>query len=372
MVRRLAHTLIALAIVLLLVAGVLVRASSNHLFAGLPDLALLIGLLGGGVAVVGENLTPATSAIPPSQPSPRNSVQPEVARRRKQTRRLRPSSNSGRGRGWGQKLLPLRRLSIISVVWLIGMAGALIGMFDADLRVLIAFPVTTLALLYWLMTRFASVQRIWLTLSLQVTVGLVAVAGGCLYLAGESALGALAIPLCLLIVAAHSYHAFSNQNGSRTLAAHWAALTVLLWIGVGLLGGIATFPEIYPTVRDTLIPDVIRDWLRAATLAIILGMGNQVTADMRGENRRITGLSAYWLIAFGVIVGGILRLCAGTAQAYLVSLYGLEPLAVHDNQLAPLLIIAGTFDLAALLGMAIYAVQFWVRRPRISDSGEPK
>lgn len=204
---------------------------------------------------------------------------------------------------------------------------ALVALTAPRFQVNIALPLLSLPLMYWLMTRFSRIDAVWARLSMRVTTLLIALAGIGWY-SGATWLALYVSPVCVLITAAHAYRAFSDQNGSRTLAAHWLALMLLLWIGASLIGGADAALRGY--------------WLTFAALALVLGMGSQITADWRGENRRITGLSAYWLVAFGVIFS---RLTPDPA------LWGLLP----------------------PLGVLVYAAQFVIRRPPglLSSGSEP-
>lgn len=243
-----------------------------------------------------------------------------------------------------------------------------IGLLDARIQTLVGLPLLTLPLVYWLMTRFANLPEVWLTSSFRVTTVLMGLFSFGLLMGNSFTLLA---PLCMFIIAAHLYHAFANQNGSRTLAAHWVALALILWIGVGLFGET-------PLVTDMRFSNgtgTQTNWLCYATLSVILGMGSQITADLRGENRRITGLSAFWLVAFGVILVGVSSLELHQVRRFLTSadenwMYNPVIIDVWDSFLMENLI----WVFAIPFGLIIYLVQFVIRRPPglLSSDSEPR
>ncbi len=314
MVRRLAYFLIAFCIVLAIPFSIV----------ELPDWLLLIGLFGGRLYILS----------------------------------IDPLLQNDRRMFWASVIL-----------W--GVVHVIVSVVDAPARAFIGLPLLSLPLIYWLMSRFSNITEQWMNLSFRVTTILMGIAGWFLTHLGESELGAFAIPICILIVASHTYRAFSDRNDNRTLTAHWVALAILLWIGAGLLAAMVLFMSAGYWVRDTLILTVLKEWMRYATLAVILAMGNQITADIRGENRRVTGLSAYWLFAFGVIIGRLVMVYAGILQ--LSPLHQFEPSPAAINEWFRLIWLAGFWNIAILLGLIIYAVQIFIRRPPglLSLNSEP-
>lgn len=228
-----------------------------------------------------------------------------------------------------------------------------------------ALPLLSLLLMYEFMPRFSVVPEVWMKTSLRVTVGLLVFAAWMISMVITAPFAAVIAPVCLLIIAAHLYHAFSNGNGSRTLIVPWLALAVIMWIGVGVFSGVFIIDALLLAAEERSAPffyPLMANWMHLAALAVILGVGNQMVADLRGENRRITGLSAYWLVTFGMLVGGLVQLGAGLVQAYLIDAgIDAEQAAVL---VSPVITLANGWRLAIPLGLIIYLVQFFIRRPK--------
>jgi len=234
-------------------------------------------------------------------------------------------------------------------------------------------PLLSLLLMYEFMPRFSVVTEAWMKISLRVTVGLLVITAWMIAMVITAPFAAVIAPVCLLIIAAHHYHAFSNGNGSRTLIVHWLILTVILWIGVGVFSGVFIIDALLLAAEERSAPffyPLMADWMRYAALAVVLGVGNQLVARLRGENRRITGLSAYWLVTFGVIVGGLVALGAGVVQAYLIYA-GIEA-GQAAVLVSPVTTLANGWHLGIPLGLMIYLVQFVIRRPKFQPQPSPR
>lgn len=226
-------------------------------------------------------------------------------------------------------------------------------------------PLFSLLLMYEFMPRFSVVPDVWMKSSLRVTVGLLVITAWMISMVITAPFAAVIAPVCLLIIAAHLYHALSNGNGSRTLIVPWLTLAVIVWIGVGVFSGVFIIDALLLAAEERSAPffyPLLANWMRWAALAVILGVGNQVVADLRGENRRITGWSAYWLVTFGVIVGGLVQLGAGLVQAYLIYA-GIEA-GQAAVLVSPLITLARLWQFAIPLGLIIYLVQLFIRRPK--------
>jgi nitric oxide reductase subunit B len=225
------------------------------------------------------------------------------------------------------------------------------------------------ALVFWLMHRFSSITPVWADMSLYTVAGLLALAGALVTLTTLSpdspllgGASAIVIALLYLIFASHSYRALSDRNATNTLAAHWTALGVLLLLLGGVLGGLQAPVRLW--TAGTRLSDLQPTLALLAVVAIILGVVNQAAAEMRGDNRRVTGLAPFWLVAFGVIGGGLALAGAGLVQVYLERILSIGYL---DTQalLEPLHALwVGGQGLFAL-GVGWYTLVFWLRRPRL-------
>lgn len=255
-------------------------------------------------------------------------------------------------------------------------------LLDRALRVLaasvnlhVAWTLAALALGFWLILRFSSAPQQWAELGVYSVGGLLALAGFMLSLPALYPLGAAAwlggiavffVPVAYLIFAAHSYRGFADRNGTNTLAAHWYALAVLLFLGAaGFLGALQSAPGISQWTLGTRLTDLQTTLTSFAVVAVLLGMINQACAEIRGKNERITGLVPFWLVTFGLGGGGIALLLAGVLQVFLerVLTVGYLETQVYMIPLYVLWII-GTLLLA--LGLLAYALGFWARRPQVS------
>lgn len=289
-------------------------------------------------------------------------------------------------------LLGARHLPVVQV-WgagaLLSAGCALIGLLPAGdyladralralatgLNLYIAFPLMAAALGFWLMHRFSNVTPGWAQMGVYTIGGLVTLAGTLLSLTPLHTLGApewtralgglalLIVPLCYLIHASHSYRALADRNATYTFAAHWYALALLLYLlGVGLLGGVQAVPAVSAYTLGTRLSDLQTTLALLAPLALALGVINQGTAELRGSNQRVTGLSPFWLVAFGAVGSALALGAAGVAQVFMERRLSMGYLDTQ-NLLTPL--YAGwVFGLLLLaLGAGIYAFSFWRRRP---------
>ena len=236
----------------------------------------------------------------------------------------------------------------------------------------IAQLLAAVALIYWLIGRFSTVTVFWAEMSLYTVAGLLALAGALVTLSTLEPLGlnlgglrtftALTVPLLTLIFASHTYLAFSHRNATDTLAAHWAALgVVLILLDIGMLGGLQALVQGW--TAGTRFSDLQPTLAHEAVVAILLGVINQEVFEMRGQARRVTGLAPFWLVTFGMIGGGLALAGAGLVQVYLERVIGLDYLETQAL-IAPLYGL-WIFGLTLItLGLALYGLIHWLRRPR--------
>jgi len=236
----------------------------------------------------------------------------------------------------------------------------------------VAYPLTAVALGFWLMRRFSNVPQLWADMGVYNVSTLMALAGGLLTAAmvippgvhswpGNVAL--FAVPFAYLVFAAHSYRALADRNPTFTLAAHWLALAVILFLlGMGVVAVLNAVPALRQWTIGTRLSDLQTTLQAWAIMAVILGVVNQATAELRGQNRRVTGYTPFWLVTFGVIGGGLALGIAGAAQTYMERVLSVGYL---DSQalLVPLYAfwVLGLVSIA--LGMIVYGLALWLRRP---------
>lgn len=282
--------------------------------------------------------------------------------------------------------------SAVVLIWLVGMVlgviGGAVGLFPANdflmdraLRALavglmwnIGYVLAAVALGFWLIHRFSNLTPAWVETQLNAVAGLLALAGTLaslppLYTLGTSdfvrtigGFGTVIIPVCYLIYALHTYKALSARNTTVTLAAQWFGLGgLLLLIGMGGLGALAASPAVSQWTAGTRLSDTQMLLTAFGILALALGVINQATAELRGQNRRVTGLMPFWMIAFGIVGGALALGAAGLTQTYLERILGVGYLETQ-RLIVPL--YAGWmlgFVLAAG-GVLIYALGFVARR----------
>lgn len=239
----------------------------------------------------------------------------------------------------------------------------------------IAFPLATVALGFWLMHRFSNVTPGWADVGIYSVGGLVTLAGVLVSLTPLHVLGApewtrtvgnlaiFVVPIAYLIFAAHSYKALSDRNATYTLAGHWYTLSLLLLLlGIGLLGGVQSAPRVSIYTLGTRLTDLQNTFAELAVVAMALGVINQGAAELKGHNRRLTGLSPFWLVAFGIIGGGLALGAAGVVQSITERQLSVGYL---NTQTLIIPLYQGWFlGLAAILvGMVIYGITYWLRRP---------
>jgi nitric oxide reductase subunit B len=293
----------------------------------------------------------------------------------------------------GVNVLLGRPLRPIQQVWLAGLGAHLLAVMvglapaqdylhDRALRVMalgieqyIAYLLMALALGFWLMHRFSNITPAWSDTGVFVTGGMAAVAGILLTLAGLYPLGApewvrslgtaslFIVPILYFIIAAHTYKGLSSRNPTRTLAGSWFSLGVLLLLlGPGFLGALAALPGVAQWTVGTQLTSLQTTWTALIPLSIALGVINQGTIELRGSNRRVTGLIPFWLVSFGFAGGGLALAAAGVVQVYLERIISMGYLDVQ-TLLVPLYVLWTIGLLLAAVGAGVYALTFWLRRP---------
>jgi hypothetical protein len=238
-------------------------------------------------------------------------------------------------------------------------------------RLYLGYPLAAAALGFWLGRVFSRLPEIWFQIGIKVVTGVILVSGVLLTLVasypflpieGLGGLIVVIVPLCYLIYARHGYAPLGNRSDSPALAAHWAALCLLLLLLMALAGTVTGVPGIRQWTLGTRL-DALQESLGLyAALAMGLGCLNQMALELRGILRRVTGLMPFWLMSFGVFGLCLTLLIAGTAQVYLEGLAGL-PTSTTIPLIAPpgLGVVIGSGLM--LTGAVIYALQLWVRRP---------
>lgn len=293
----------------------------------------------------------------------------------------------------GNVLLGAGRVPVVHI-WFIGILLSAVStiisllpandyLYDRALRALavgvnsnIALPLVVVALDFWLMHRFSNVTPGWADTGIYSVAGLVSIAGALVSLTPLAVLGApewtqtlgnlavFIVPILYLIFAAHSYKALSDRNATYTLAGHWYTLSLLLLLlGAGLLGAVQAAPGVGIYTIGTRLTDLQHTLMGLAAVSMALGVVNQGAAELKGHNRRLTGLSPFWLVAFGIIGGSLALGAAGVVQTFTERQLSVGYL---DTQTLIIPLYQGWFVglVAILLGAVIYGLSYWIRRPR--------
>lgn len=278
----------------------------------------------------------------------------------------------------------------LPMVWMIGVillaADVLLGMIPfsaaldrvyaviaAGMRDYGGIGLGMIALLFWQMHRFSDLSPGWVNLGAYSVGGFWLIAALLLtvqplYTLADSVtaqvgtLGVFLLPVAAVILASHTYLALTHRNNMRTLSAHWVSLAlVLLFIGVGVLGAVSALPDVHIVIAGTRLTDLQRTLILFAFAAVLLGTVNQVGAELRHENRHITGLAPFWLVSLGLIVISVGLGGAGIVQVYLERLLSVGYLETQ-TLIVPLYTVWVIGWIGVLLGIVVYALGFWARR----------
>ncbi len=238
-------------------------------------------------------------------------------------------------------------------------------------RIQIAYMVTGISIMFWLITHWSNVRDDWARDGVMILAGCVSVSGFFITIAPLhhssflSIASVLIVPMCYMILAGHSYRALRDRNQNQSLSPHWIAIAVLFWLaGAGFLGTLSTHFGFQQWLQVTRLADAQYGLMMWGVLGIVLSLTNYTATYLRGENRRVTGYMPLWLIAFGVGFGMIVRGCAGVVEIYLTHFLLMDRVTV-DTLLIPLSIVWIICLLIIAIGIMIYALGFWVRRPII-------
>lgn len=217
-----------------------------------------------------------------------------------------------------------------------------VSAFDGGaFRLLIVDPLISVALLFWLGERTSTLPTMWLAANVRLGLVYSAISGGLMWVG----IGAGWVnPLMWIMVGSMGYKLVALANGWQTLARHWMALTLLLYfLALGLPGALSM--GLGGAYSATL-----RLMLGAAPLLVILGAANQIAAERRGINRRVTGLLPFWCVSLGLF-------------GALLGRYSIDLLAAHDVSAVEGFIRLETVGFGAgAVGMVIYGLAWGLRR----------
>ncbi|MCU0513479.1 MAG: hypothetical protein MUE40_13035 [Anaerolineae bacterium] len=251
-------------------------------------------------------------------------------------------------------------------LWAAGLLLAALLYPAAGRAALIAggLPVSV-ALLFWLMPRYSQVSAAWCATGALAQGSLLTLAGGLALLApvGEVAGGLLwAVVLPPVMLLAHLYRACTRHQPVYTLAAHYSVLAGVLWLAaLSVLGGPLLFPGIAALAGPAGLAAAQHNLILGGLLATVLAVLNQMAAELRGENRRVTGLLPFWLISSGMLFGGLAQAAAALVALYLDGLLRLEAGRSAALQL-PLAALASLPAALLAAGLVLYALGWRARR----------
>lgn len=242
----------------------------------------------------------------------------------------------------------------------------------AHLRLFLALPLMSLSAVGWLMHRISNltpetIRRLLATLSSWIILaGLVSEPT---LARSWTPVALLALPMCG-ITAAIGTRALRDRNPSATLAPQWFALTLLLWLILGLLLAIVRQPSLIISAGTTALAELPAFVVTLTAFSLVLACINQAAAELFGMNGRITGYLPFWCVAFGSIGFVLASAGAGIARIYSETVAGM-PFISAQQQIAPLYAGALAAFWLFTLGVALYALAFWRRLPRSLPAESP-
>ena len=207
-------------------------------------------------------------------------------------------------------------------MWRVGMALAVVSLplsqFTDSARAFqlhVAFALPALCCVYWLFSRFSRMDAKWSRDSLRICATLFVISGGVIAFGRvgiPQPLAAIAAPLVLLaqiIIASHWHKAIANRDANATLSPHWLALATLLLVVNGIIGALSIQPGVQAAMRGA---DMARaqDWAGGPwrCYAWRLRWSIRRRASCAGDNRRVTGYMAFWLVGFGGILAAVCQM----------------------------------------------------------------
>ncbi|GAB4512258.1 MAG: hypothetical protein OHK0046_11530 [Anaerolineae bacterium] len=260
------------------------------------------------------------------------------------------------------------RESVFIPVWGVGMAGVIV--FTAahlavpestpitNITLHTALPIATLAPYTWLMRRISQITLGWVRQGVRVLAVMLGFSGLLISVGDSGIPGMIVIFLSYLNLMGHSYRALHDRNTNKTLAGHWLALgLVLLLFGGGLIGVLGA----YPWLDITAFLPLQAHLMRLAMMAVMVGMVNQVVAELREENRRITGLLPFWCVATGMICAALAAGGAALVSYYAVNVFNIDATTAY-SALRPLLQLQMAAQGVVMAGLVMYALGFAARR----------
>lgn len=275
--------------------------------------------------------------------------------------------NSFYGNRHGEQVL---QVGVIGALLLIATTFARWLLPDASwldqVRLLFAYPLCIAPLLYWLYRRFSNVPPAWAESSLTSVAVLLTVGGLTLLVGTTTDSNAIKIAcaglgsVCYLVVGAHGFRALSDRNQNRVMSAPWSALCLILLVAGGLLSAVMALPDAMIWSQNTALESMPNELISSAVLALILAVGNQSAAEMRGENRRVTGWVPFWLATGGFLLMALGMSAVGLVESVLIRL----EVAEIEEWIAPLRAIWRSGTGLVTAGLAVYALTYFLRRPR--------
>lgn len=273
-----------------------------------------------------------------------------------------------------QAISPFLKVWRVGVVLLV--ASLIVPLFVSDrfqdvvglFRVYVTYPIVGVSISFYLMPCWSRVRREWAYDGVVIVSTLLGIGGVFMSLApiGLSPLlrliAGFGIPIAYMILGGHSYRALRDRTHNMSLSPHWVAIAVLLWLAGG--GFLGTLSILSSSWQGTPLINTQISLMRWGILAILLSLVNYTATSLRGDNRRVTGYMPLWLIAFGIGFANIIQGCIGVVEIYLMNILAYDTTTI-PQLLIPLRVIRLVCLMGVAIGVGIYALGFWVRRPRI-------
>jgi hypothetical protein len=137
-----------------------------------------------------------------------------------------------------------------------------------------------------------------------------------------------------------------------------------LWfVGFAMMSVLA-LPNIAPLTQGTRLSEAQNSLITWGALAIVLGMLNQVTTEIRSRIHpnitHTTGLLPFWLVGMGMVAVASVYTMVGVVQTFSERVFSIGYLNTQEA-LAGVLALGVLAVGCLLVGVLIYALGLWAR-----------
>jgi hypothetical protein len=248
---------------------------------------------------------------------------------------------------------------------------------SVNMSINVGVGLMSIASVFWLIRRFSFVRQEWADDGVYILGGVVALVGVSVGLTPLFALGTMPaianlVPFIAFIgmtmMGARVYRGLNWRNASSantaTFSGHWVALAMVLWfVGFAMMSVLA-LPNIAPLTQGTRLSEAQNSLITWGALAIVLGMLNQVTTEIRSRIHpnitHTTGLLPFWLVGMGMVAVASVYTMVGVVQTFSERVFSIGYLNTQEA-LAGVLALGVLAVGCLLVGVLIYALGLWAR-----------